>query len=202
MMPAPHIEISLGLAGHMDLMKAIQGLESKVTKKAINKACREAQKITLEKAKQLVPVKTGKLRKWLKIRAIPKKYLMRKYQLTKKEARAIGGIAVMTGAGTGQDYPYYGLFLEKGTKMRGHYQRFWKQKVSGGIKIARRRYDSDVIGDNKGALRLFSNQGQITPGQFAFLKPALYHKIPEKRQIMIKHLVEAIHSSKTPIKKR
>lgn len=179
--------LSVSLTGDKAVLANIKALDKKITTKAITKASREAQKKTAADAKRRVPVKTGKLKDWIKVRAVPKKYLMRKFGLTKIEARAVSAIAVTTGAGKATDYPYYGLFLEKGTKERGTYERFIAIKASGGVKVRRVR-----VG---GELKKVRHTGRIEPGKFDFLKPALFADVSGKRQIVVSHLKAAIRTS-------
>lgn len=98
----------LQITGIEDVKKMFEALPLAVQKKALRPALRKGAKITLEKAKQLCPAKSGKLRKSLKVRAI------------KRNRKGIGVVVI---TGTRQelgikpdDKSYYPFSLEYGTK--------------------------------------------------------------------------------------
>lgn len=93
------------LSGFRRLDKKLKKMVAKDAKKAIRQATRPALKPVLQESKQTVPVKSGQLKKSLKIRALPR-------------SRRFFGSRVTSGAGKNQKLgnAFYGAFIELGTK--------------------------------------------------------------------------------------
>jgi len=79
--------------------KKLDSLKKKVLKKAIRKGSRAGAKIVQSKARDLAPVKTGALKKGLKVRALP------------RSRRYVGTMVRL--ADTGE--VFYGAFVDLGT---------------------------------------------------------------------------------------
>lgn len=97
-----HIDISL--EGEEDMLALLSALETGMQRKVVRAGAREAAKVVQTRAKELVPTKTGKLRRSIKVRTM--KGLGRKGNI---------GYSVLAG-GTAKDSPFYAGFLEFGTQ--------------------------------------------------------------------------------------
>lgn len=97
--------VDLVLLGVPELHRALKDFDKAVHKKVIRYAVRQAAKPVLDEARRLVPVKTGALRKSLRIRA-----------LKRQRKRTSIGVQVVTGEEFFKGDTYYGGFLEFGTK--------------------------------------------------------------------------------------
>jgi HK97 gp10 family phage protein len=96
--------IKMTSTGVADVDRKLQRLASKEAKKVIRKATRPALKPVLQEARGTAPVKTGNLRRNIKIRALPR-------------SRRFFGSRVTSGAGRNANSGdgFYGAFLEFGT---------------------------------------------------------------------------------------
>lgn len=101
---------SLMLTGDKALDKKLRELPTKLQKKAIRTATREAAKRVLEEAKRLVPVDEGLLEKSLVVRAATRGARDRRL------GRGVFGHTVTTREGLFQGETFYGGFVEFGTK--------------------------------------------------------------------------------------
>jgi len=96
------MNVSISITGAKELERKLKQLEPKVAKKIVRQSLRKAAKPILTRAKQLVPVITGALKKSLKVRA-----------MRRKKGRY--GIMVGTAAGWFVGKTFYGGFVEFGT---------------------------------------------------------------------------------------
>jgi len=92
------------LEGADQLRKKLLDLDKKVARKISSQALRAGAKIVLERARQLVPVKSGTLKRSLKVRA------------GKRKGGRISFV-VQTKAGDYRGETFYGSFLEFGHKV-------------------------------------------------------------------------------------
>ena len=105
---AQQVHVDISVFGDKQLQRALKALPINVEKKVVRQALRKAAKPVLDTAKSLVPVKTGALKKSLKLRAL------------RKQKRGQFGVQVMTGTreqlGIAADDPYYyPMAVEVGT---------------------------------------------------------------------------------------
>lgn len=96
---------SLQLQGFDEFQRRLRLLPKKVAGKAVRQALREGAKIIQAEAKARVPVRTGTLKKSIKVRA------------AKGRKRGEAAIAVTTGQGDFVGDTFYGAFLEYGHKL-------------------------------------------------------------------------------------
>ena len=94
------------LTGDKQLNRVLRRLSGKDAKAAIRKGSRKALKPVLADARQLAPVRTGALRRSIKVRAI-------------KRSRTRVGSRVTTGKATFTGPTFYGGFVEYGYTSRG-----------------------------------------------------------------------------------
>lgn len=94
--------MSVKIEGAKELEKKLLSFEPKLGRKIVRQALRKAAKPILAKAKSLVPVRTGALKKSLRIRALKK----RKHRY---------GVMVATSEGWFVGMEFYGAFVEFGT---------------------------------------------------------------------------------------
>lgn len=104
------MKVTVKIEGIDRLMSKLRDVMKTKARKAVRKGSRPAAKIVAAKAKDLVPVDTGELKKVIKVRALPK---------SRKWAGAMATVKVEGGP------TYYGGFVELGTKkMRArHFMR-------------------------------------------------------------------------------
>lgn len=102
-------KITLVITGDAELNRKLRKLGSKEARNIVRKAARVALKPVLQEARALAPVKTGKLRKHIKIRSLTR---------SRKSfgARVTSGFFKNVNSGDA----YYGAFVELGTKERRH----------------------------------------------------------------------------------
>jgi len=97
-------QMSIIITGDKEVDAELKKVEPKLAKKALRKAARKGAKIVQARMKQLAPVRTGKLRKAIKVRA-------QKRSRTQLGARVISDSIIRDGEKT-----YYGMAWEYGTK--------------------------------------------------------------------------------------
>lgn len=135
------MKISLDLRGHKDIMDAIRTLEPKLRSGAFRKVFRELGKIAQKEVISNAPVRTGVLKRSVKVRAV------------KRNRRGIVGVNIVTGAVTFRGKDFYGGFVEYGTKGRQT-----SKGMVGGIRpqrFMRRAFESKVGEmESKGLLML------------------------------------------------
>lgn len=96
--------------GEEKVIAAIDALEKKLKRKILSKALRAAAKIQLRAARQMAPVRTGRLRDSLKVRVAPGR--------NKKRGGKVIKMGVYTGKKTDlgiTDDTYYPAYLEYGS---------------------------------------------------------------------------------------
>ncbi len=111
-------KFDIAVLGDKQLAKQFDALEKKTQGKILRPAMRKGMKIVLAAAKAAVPVKTGKLKKSLKIKALTKKNLGSKVSGV--------GLAIFTGTAeelgikqrTGKKGGYYPLSVEVGYRKK------------------------------------------------------------------------------------
>ena len=94
-------KVTIAITGDKELNRKLKKL-GKDSKKAVKKATKPALKPVMEESRNLAPVKTGALRRSIKVRAL-------------KRSRVWVGSRVTTALGKGQNQ-FYGAFQEYGTK--------------------------------------------------------------------------------------
>ena len=107
-------KVTMVLTGDKALNRKLKKLTGKDAKAVVRKATRPALKPVLQEARADAPVKTGQLKKNIKIRALPR-------------SRSSLGSRVTSGLGKNANSgdAFYGAFLEYGTK-RIEAKRFMK----------------------------------------------------------------------------
>jgi HK97 gp10 family phage protein len=105
-------KMTIAMTGDKALDRKLKKL-GKDSKKAVRKASRPALKPVLQESRELAPVRTGALKKSIKIRAL-------------KRSRVWTGSRVTTALGKGQNQ-FYGGFQEYGTKRGVKARRFMGQ---------------------------------------------------------------------------
>lgn len=93
----------LDVKGDKELIAALRGLEPKLLKKAFRRTFRVLGKIAADATRANVPVKTGALKRSVKVRAV------------KRTRKGTVGVNVISG-GKLAGAEYYGHFVEYGTK--------------------------------------------------------------------------------------
>jgi len=102
------MNMNMTITGAKELERKLLGMEPKLGRKVVRQALRKAAKPILARAKALVPVVSGALKKSLKIRALKRK----KHRY---------GVMVATSEGWFKGDEFYGAFVEFGTsKMPPH----------------------------------------------------------------------------------
>lgn len=168
------------ITGDKQLDKKLRTLGTTLARKYLRKATREVAKHVLADARSMVRVKTGKLKRSLKVRALPRR--------GRKQDEI--GHTITTGSGLFEGETFYGGFLEFGwAPMRGRRNTFTEQKAArrraryqrAKLRGRRGNLESDVIPD------LDRNEG------YPFLRPALYGKDPERLQMFVATVRQFIH---------
>ena len=120
---------ALTIKGSRELERKLMGLERKAAKKVVRQALRKGAKIVHAAARQEVPVRSGKLRKSLKVRR------------AKKNRRGSYAVMVTTGQNenmfTGETY--YGAFVHYGHRV-GKRGRGGRKQVAA-VPFIQRAYD-------------------------------------------------------------
>lgn len=98
-------DTELVLLGVPELHRALKDFDVSVHKKVIRYAVRQAAKPVLDAARRLVPVRTGALKRSLRIRA-----------LRRQRKRTSIGVQVVTGRDFFKGDTYYGGMVEFGTR--------------------------------------------------------------------------------------
>ena len=100
------IDMKFEFTGGRELSQALQQLPHKIENKVLRKALRQGGNILLKKARSLAPVKTGALRRGIKLRI----------DLRGKPPAAIINVRIPGKGKKKGGGPYYSPFIELGTK--------------------------------------------------------------------------------------
>lgn len=100
---------SFSITGHQELQRRLSTLKASLARKIVSRAMRQGAKHVLAKSKALAPVKTGALKRSLKVRAL------------KTRRKGVTGVAVQTGTREELGIPakskaYYPAALEFGSE--------------------------------------------------------------------------------------
>lgn len=158
------------ITGDKKLDKKLQELGATLAKKYMRKATREVAKDVLKDARSRVRVKTGKLRKSLKVRAM------------KRRGRMITeiGHVITTGEDLFKGDTFYGGFLEFGwAPLRGSKDSFGQQKNA----RRRARYQRRKERTTRGAMINETDSDRVRG--YPFLRPALYTKQGERLKMFV-----------------
>ena len=114
------------LTGIKEIDKALHEMEKKVAKKLLKDAMKSSMKPMLAAAKAAVPVKSGQLKRYVKLRAA-------------KKSRTSFGYTIGVGESDFKGKAFYGAFLEYGTSRqppKGYLRRAFDENKESAIKIA------------------------------------------------------------------
>ena len=121
------------LTGVKELDNALRQFEPKLVKKIARKVVRKAAKPVQESAQRRVRVKTGRLKRSIKVRALKR---------SRKNKHRVG-VRVITGEGFFQGSTFYGGFIEYGTKnMRK--KPFMRPAMDENHETVRRVFQSEI----------------------------------------------------------
>lgn len=122
--------LQVSLQGDRELIEKLEGLPPRLTKKLTTSAMRKAAKPILDEAKRIVPVRTGTLRKSIRIRAL-------------KRSRRRFGVQVITGEGFFKGKTFYGGMVEYGTSRQAA-QPFMRPAAKRKVGEVRRVFNEEL----------------------------------------------------------